>query len=119
MLLSKLLTVAAAAVLLSGCSLFAKKEPISVVTTETPRAPLALPLPAPLQLERVRWVVITPDNSTQVWQRLQSEKTDTVLIGLTDHEYQKLAIDFARIRALIEEQRAIIIQYQRYYESPK
>ena len=112
------LAIGFACVALSGCSLFGSAKP-TVTIVETPRTPLALSLPAPLDLTPPQWVVITPENASTVWNELTRKKVDLVLIGLTDNEYKQMALDYAKIRALVEEQRAIIIQYQQYYEIPK
>jgi hypothetical protein len=42
-----------------------------------------------------------------------------VLFALTDDGYEELSIDIAQIRALIAQQRDIIIRYREYYEPKK
>lgn len=63
--------------------------------------------------------MVTPENIDQVWKRLEEEKIDLVLFGLTDDGYQELAMTMAELRNHIANQRAIIIKYKEYYEPPK
>ena len=75
--------------------------------------------PAPLKLEGVEWIVVTPENAEAVWKRLREKNADVVLFGLTDDGYEQLAIDMAQIRNHIAQQREIIIKYREYYEPKK
>ena len=73
-------------------------------------------LPAPLQIEAPKWILVTPDNIDTVWKRLAEQKADMVLFSLTDDNYEALAIDMAEIRNFISTQRMIIQKYKEYYE---
>jgi hypothetical protein len=42
-----------------------------------------------------------------------------VVFGLTDDDYQQLALTIAELRNFIATQRNIIIKYKDYYEAPK
>ncbi len=118
MLPVKIFVIAVVAIGLTGCQLFTKK-PTEVITTSVDRVPLSLAMPDPLVLGKTEWIVITPENATEVWARLQKERADLVLFALTDRGYEQLALDFAQIRLLVEQQRSIILQYKKYYEAPK
>lgn len=78
-----------------------------------------MPLPPPLKARELQWFIVTPENIDQVWKRLEEEKIDLVLFGLTDDGYQELAMTMAELRNHIANQRAIIIKYKEYYEPPK
>lgn len=67
----------------------------------------------------MQWFVVTPENIDQVWKKLEEEKIDLVLFGLTDDGYQELAMTMAELRNHIANQRAIIVKYKEYYEPPK
>jgi hypothetical protein len=73
-------------------------------------------LAEPLELNDPGFVVVTPDNVDEVFKTLRNEGSDPVIIGLTDRGYEKLSIDFARIRQHINTQRNILLQYKEYYE---
>jgi hypothetical protein len=76
-------------------------------------------MPDPLRLDPIDWVVVTPANAEEIFQRLESKELDLVLFGLTDEGYKKLAITIAELRNLINQQRNIIIKYKEYYEPKK
>lgn len=111
--------------LISGCSVLSlfKKEPdvkpIEIQTKAVERARLNIPEPTPLTGRQMHWVIITPENTEEVWKKLKEENTDLVLFGLTDDGYEQLSITMAEIRNFIAQQRTIIIKYKEYYEPPK
>jgi hypothetical protein len=76
-------------------------------------------MPDPLRLQPIDWVVITPDNAEEVFQRLENKEIDLVLFGLTDDGYKQLAITISELRNMINLQRNIIIKYKEYYEPKK
>ena len=51
--------------------------------------------------------------------KLEKDNIDPVLFGLTDEEYEKLAKNFAQIRAYIMKQNQILNTYREYYEDEK
>jgi len=98
---------------LTSCSGVKKLE---IFKTEVEREHLNLEnTPAP-KLEELNWLIITSDNAEEVMQKLKDQNIDPVLFGLTDEEYEKLAINFAQIRAYIIQQNAILETYRDYYE---
>jgi hypothetical protein len=107
--------------LLSGCSSFGlfggpKVEPVVVKTEAVARTPLNLPDPAPISARPLKWIVITPDNADEVWEKLKKSNTDLVLFGITDQGYEELSITMMEIRNFIANQKTIIIKYREYYE---
>lgn len=89
---------------------------LEIFKTEVEREHLNLEnTPAP-KLEELNWLIITSDNAEEVMQKLKDQNIDPVLFGLTDEEYEKLAINFAQIRAYIIQQNAILETYRDYYE---
>ena len=103
--------------LLNGCAGLAVKE-IQSYKIEKKREPLALDMPAPLELQDVDWIIITKDNADEVFEKIKNDKNgDYALFALTDNGYEKLALNFADIRNKIAEQRQIILSYKDYYES--
>lgn len=106
---------------LSGCaslSLFGGgPKPLEVVKKAEERTKLNLKEPEPLDLNSPKWIIITPENSSEVWPRVKEENEDVVLFGLTDQGYETLAIMIAELRNFINTQRIIIQQYKQYYEN--
>ena len=100
--------------LLTSCT-FGEKR-IKIFSIEKPREKLDYPMPTALQLEELKWIVITSKNAEEVFQRLEAEGFDPVLFGLTDKDYEIIAKNFAQIRAYLKEQNAILEKYRKYYE---
>jgi len=99
---------------LSGCA--SGIDLIETKSTPVEREPLDLALAEPLELNDPGFIVVTPDNVDEVFKTLEERGSDPVIIGLTDNGYEKLSIDFARIRQHINTQRNILLRYKEYYE---
>lgn len=100
--------------LLTNCAAAVKE--ISTYKVEKKKEPLSLPAPSPLELQDVKWVIITKDNAEEVFEQLKADGGDYALFALTDKGYEQLALNIADIRTALSMQRQIIISYQEYYE---
>ena len=100
---------------LTGCSLGGEKK-IKIFSVEEPRAKLNHPMPDALTLEKIKWIVITSENASEVFAKLEKEGIDPVLFGLTDKDYELLSKNFARIRAKLQETNNLLEEYKKYYE---
>ena len=98
---------------LTSCSTI---QPLEVFKTEVERRPLNLPLPAPAELEQVRWIIINRENAEEVFADLEKKNIDPVIIGLTDEDYENFRKNYAQIRAYMIRQNSIIDAYKDYYE---
>jgi len=98
---------------LTSCSSVKKLE---IFKEEVPRAKLDLEKPTPLQMENLRWIIITSENAEEVFDKLEKEGIDPVLWGLTDKDFELLAKNFARIRNQMVIQNDLIDRYKEYYE---
>jgi len=112
--MSKILAIALI-VLLTGCSIGGEKK-IKIFAVEEPRQKLNLPDPMPLTLEDIRWIIITSENSQEVFKKLEEAGIDPVLFGLTDKDYELLAKNFAQIRQKLQETNSLLDEYKKYYE---
>ena len=99
--------------LLSGCSSIKK---LDIFTTEVERQPLNLESPEPVKLDKIDWIVVSSENAEEMFARLKKEGYDPVVFGLSDEEYEDLAMNFAQIRAYIIKQNEILKKYREYYE---
>ena len=119
--MKSIIAVIVAASMLQGCALLGWKaiEGIEIKKKAVDRTPLNLADPSPLKPTAPQWRVITPENQAQVFAELKSKNIDQVLFALTDDGYEELSIDIAQIRALIAQQRDIIVKYREYYEPKK
>ena len=100
--------------LLSSCS---SVKQLEVFKTEVPRAKLDLPDPETPKIEDLNWIIITSENADEVFAKLKEKNIDPVLFGLTDDDYETLAVNFAQIRAYMIRQKLTLDQYREYYES--
>ena len=100
---------------LNGCAAVAVKE-LQSYKIEKKREPLDLPMPVPLELLDVEWIVVTKDNVDEVMEKVKAEGGDYALFAVTDEGYKKLSTNYADIRNKLYEQNQIILSYREYYE---
>ena len=98
---------------LTSCSGVKKLE---IFKEEVPRAKLNLEKPTPLQLENLKWIIITSENADEVFKKLEEQAIDPVLWGLTDKDFELLAKNFARIRNQLMVTNDLLDKYKEYYE---
>ena len=72
--------------------------------------------PTPLELENLKWIIITSENAEEVFKRLEEEGIDPVLFGLTDKDFQLIAKNFAQIRNQLKITNDLLDKYKQYYE---
>ena len=101
-------------VALTGCS--AGERKIKIFSVEEPRQQLDYPMPIPLQLEEIRWIIINSENANEVFAKMEEQGLDPVLFGLSDKDYELLAKNFAQIRAKLQETNILLEEYKKYYE---
>ena len=101
--------------LLSGCSIGGEKK-IKIFSVEKPREKLNYEMPTPLQMEEIKWIIITSKNAEEVFKKLEEAGIDPVLFGITDKDYQVLARNFAQIRQKLQETNNLLEEYKKYYE---
>ena len=89
---------------------------LEVFKKEVPRAQLNLEKPTPLELENLRWIIITSENADEVFKKLEEQGIDPVLWGLTDKDFELLAKNFARIRNQLKITNDLLDKYKEYYE---
>ena len=66
-------------------------------------------------MKKVEWIVLNEGNVDEVISRLNSEGKAFALYALTGEGYGNLGLNFSDIRALVQQQQAIIAAYQGYY----
>tara|TARA_Y100000114_G_scaffold127190_1_gene123760 strand:+ start:58 stop:507 length:450 start_codon:yes stop_codon:yes gene_type:complete len=100
---------------LTGCSIGGEKK-IKIFSVEKPREKLNYEMPTPLQMEEIKWIIITSANADEVFKRLEEAGIDPVLFGITDKDFQVLARNFAQIRQKLQETNNLLEEYKKYYE---
>lgn len=100
--------------LISGCTSLPQKLEVSATPIEKPQ--LVLPKADLVTMREVKWIVLTPDNWEQALVELKKSGRPIVIFGLTDQGYEDLGLNFSDIRALVQQQQAIIAAYEGYYQ---
>ena len=100
-------------VFLTGCSIGGEKK-IKIFSVEKPREKLDYPMPTALELEQLKWIIITSENADEVFKKLEEAGIDPVLFGITDKDYQVLARNFAQIRQKLQETNNLLEEYKKY-----
>ena len=77
---------------------------------------MTLPAVDELNLKEVNWIVINENNVEQVMQTLAESGQPFAIYGLTGDGYANLGLNFSDIRALVQQQQAIIAAYEGYYK---
>lgn len=99
--------------LLSGCS--SLPSTLNVSATPVQKPVLILPEVDEVSMRRVQWVVINEENVDDELAKLKAQNIPTGLYALTGQGYENLGLNFSDIRALVQQQQAIIVAYQNYY----
>ena len=82
-----------------------------------PRAQLNLDKPTALQLEQIKWIIITSENADEVFKKMEEQGLDPVLFGLNDKDFQLIAKNFAQIRNQLKITNDLLDKYKEYYET--
>tara|TARA_B100000214_G_scaffold180286_1_gene129876 strand:- start:511 stop:804 length:294 start_codon:yes stop_codon:yes gene_type:complete len=90
---------------------------LSIFKEEVKRQELNLQKPTPLEMEKIHWIIITSENSEEVFAKMKEDGMDPVLFGLTDDDFQLLSKNFARIRNQLKVTNDLLDKYKEYYES--
>ena len=86
---------------LTSCSGVKKLE---IFKQEVEREKLNLNKPTPLELENLRWIIITSNNAEEVFKKLEEQGIDPAIISLTDKDFELIRKEFfAQIGASIED----------------
>jgi hypothetical protein len=91
-----------------------KQIEISAKPVEKPK--LELPDADQLFFKEVSWVLVTPDNYEQVFEKLSVNGRPIVIFGLTDRGYENLSTNLSSLRAYVQQQQVIIAAYEAYYK---
>ena len=104
---------------ISSCSSWNPLKTIEVKTVEVERNVPLQNRPRQLQLNDIHWYVVTEENFAEFKKKFQEENGDPlVAYVISVKDYETLAIDMAEIKRYIDQQKQIIIYYEKAL-SPK
>ena len=105
--------------IISSCSSWNPLKTIEVKTVEVERNVPLQNRPRQLDLADIHWYVVTEENFAEFKKRFQKENGDPlVAYVISVKDYETLAIDMAEIKRYIDQQKQIIIYYEKAL-SPK
>lgn len=67
-------------------------------------------------MRNVEWIVLNEGNVDAVMAKLKTEGKAFALYALSGEGYGNLGLNFSDIRALVQQQQAIIAAYEGYYK---
>ena len=104
---------------ISSCSSWNPLKTIEIKTVEVERNVPLQNRPRQLDLADIHWYVVTEENFAEFKKRFQKENGDPlVAYVISVKDYETLAIDMAEIKRYIDQQKQIIIFYEKAL-SPK
>ena len=105
--------------IISSCSTWDKITKIEVQTVEVERNVPLQNRPRQLELSNIHWYVVTEENFAEFKKKFLKENGDPlVAYVIRVKDYETLAIDMAEIKRYIDQQKQIIIYYEKAL-SPK
>ena len=104
--------------LVSSCSSWPKLTQIEIQTVEVERNIPIQNRPRQLEMNDIYFYVVTEQNFEEFKKRFIKENGDLVGYVLSVRDYETLAINMAEIKRYIEQQKQIIIYYEKAV-SPK
>ena len=105
--------------IISSCSTWNPLKTIEIKTVQVERNVPLQKRPRQLDLADIHWYVVTEENFAEFKKRFQKENGDPlVAYVISVKDYETLAIDMAEIKRYIDQQKQIIIYYEKAL-SPK
>lgn len=109
----KLLIALSAILVINGCSNWQTQQPTTV--TETRYIEQDIPVierPRPVQLNDVKWYVVTEENYDDFVERFTQENQQLVFVALSVEDYETLAVNLEQLRRFINQQKQVIVYYE-------
>ena len=99
--------------LLSSCSTWDKLTRIEVQTIEVERQIPIQNWPAHLNLHNIKWYVVTDQNFEEFKKKYTEQNGELVFFAISVRDYETLALNMAEIKRYVEQQKQIIIYYEK------
>jgi len=102
--------------LLAGC-LGNNPQTIEIRSSPIKKPELTLPPVDEVNLRKVEWIVINEENMETKIAELTKHGAPLGIFVLTGEGYENLGLNFSDIRALVQQQKQIILAYENYYKN--
>ena len=70
------------------------------------------PRPKPVDLHRVKFYAVTPENLDQFLEEYEKENGDVVFFAISVPDYENLSMNVAELKRFINQQKSLIIYYE-------
>jgi hypothetical protein len=97
----------------SGCSSWREVLPVEVKTVEVERKIPTQNRPRPVNLNDIYFYVVTENTFDDFKKRFQKENGDLLFYALSVRDYETIAMNMAELKRFIDQQKQIIIYYEK------
>lgn len=107
----KILSLFLAIISLAGCSLFSKN-----IKTETVYLKRDIPIqerPKPINLADMKFYAVSEKNIDEFLKSFEDKYGNIVFLAITVPDYETLSLNIAEVRRYIEQQKALILYYEK------
>ena len=97
----------------NGCSWKNPLKTIEIKTVEVERVIPTQNRPRPMSMNNIHFYVVTEQNFEEFKERFVKENGDFLFYALSVRDYETLALNMAEIKRYIQQQKEIIIYYEK------
>ena len=112
----KVLSLLPLCLLISSCSSWPKLKQIEIKTVQVDRVIPIQNRPRPINMNDIKFYVVTSENFEEFKKRYEKDNGTFLFYALSVRDYETLAINMAEIKRYIEQQKQIIIYYEKAVE---
>ena len=109
----KVLSLLPLCLIISNCSSWPKLKQIEIKTVQVDRVIPTQNRPRPLNMNNIKFYVVTSENFVDFKKRYEKDNGTFLFYALSVRDYETLAINMAEIKRYIEQQKQIIIYYEK------
>ena len=109
----KVLSLLPLCLAISSCSSWPELKQIEIKTVQVERVIPTQNRPRPLNMNDIKFYVVTSENFEDFKKRYEKDNGTFLFYALSVRDYETLAINMAEIKRYIEQQKQIIIYYEK------
>ena len=109
----KVLSLLLLCLAISSCSSWPKLKQIEIKTVQVERVIPTPNRPRPLNMNDIKFYVVTSENFEEFKKRYEKDNGTFLFYALSVRDYETLALNMAEIKRYIEQQKQIIIYYEK------
>ena len=109
----KVLSLLLLCLAISSCSSWPKLKQIEIKTVQVERVIPTQNRPRPINMNNIKFYVVTSENFEDFKKRYEKDNGTFLFYALSVRDYETLALNMAEIKRYIEQQKQIIIYYEK------